>query len=187
MHTGFLTFMSQSADTITFLYVIIELITAEMIAAVCFSYIAGLSGLYHVRSPWSWSKRGSCSCNNVEVLREQATAVESKVCAAVDNEIKFFFKKDHWVLLTDERELFWQCGDLWRLLQDLTCRLENHQSKRGDLCRLILAKSHSSDSQVDPEERERERERDGDLIVPHWWPWWWVIRMRAMFCAIFRI
>lgn len=55
LHTGFLTFMSQSAYKIAFLHVFMELITAEMIAAVCVSYTAGLTII------WSWSKRGSCS------------------------------------------------------------------------------------------------------------------------------
>lgn len=54
----------------------------------------------------------------------------------------------------------WQSSDLWRLLWDFTRRLENHQSKSGDLCRLILAKSHSSDSQVDTGDTHTEREKD---------------------------
>lgn len=70
---------------------------------------------------------------------------------------------DVWRLQTDGRmdseEVVWggivrHHGDLWRLLQDFTRRLENYQSKSGDLCWLILAKSHSSESQVDTAEAD---------------------------------
>lgn len=78
--------MYQSADTIAFLCVFIELILAEMIAAVCVSYTAGLTLACRITvimiETWQLF-----SVITVEVLREQGTAVESKVCAAVDNKI----------------------------------------------------------------------------------------------------